>query len=85
MKEIQIGKVTHYYTRIGVAVLDLSGELKVGETVHIVGRITDFIQPVGSMEIEHQKMEVVGPGEEVALKVDDYVRAGDMIFKVTGD
>jgi translation elongation factor EF-1alpha len=85
MMEIQIGKVTHYYTRIGVGVLELSGELKVGDTVHIMGRITDFIQPVGSMEIEHQKVETVGPGDEVALKVDEYVRAGDTIFKVMGE
>ena len=85
MKEIQIGKVTHYYTRIGVGVLELSGELKVGDTIHIMGRITDFIQPVGSIEIEHQKVETVGPGDEVALKVDEYVRAGDTVFKVVGE
>ena len=84
MKEVQVGKITHYFTRISVAVLELSGELQVGDTVHILGRITDFIQPVGSMEIEHKKVQSVGPGDDVALEVEEYVRAGDAVFKVIG-
>lgn len=85
MKEVEIGKVTHYYTRIGVAVLALDAELHVGSTVHILGRITDLIQRVGSMEIEHQQVQSAGPGGEVALKVDEYVRAGDTIFLLSPD
>lgn len=85
MKEVQIGKVTHYYTRISVAVLELNGELSVGDTVHIMGRITDFVQRVGSMEIEHHKVQSAGPGEDVALEVDEYVREGDAVFKVTAE
>ena len=79
--EIRVGKVTHYYNHISVAVLELTGELKVGDTIHILGRITDFEQRVGSMEIEHQKVNSVGPGTEVALKVIDFVRKGDVVFK----
>ena len=83
MEETQIGEVTHFYTRICVAVLSLSDELAVGDTIHIMGRITDFTQRVNSMEIEHKQVTSVGPGEEVALKVEDYVRAGDTVFKLT--
>ena len=83
--DIRVGKVTHYYNRISVAVLELSGELKVGETIHILGRITDFDQRVGSMEIEHQKIQSAGPGTEVALKVIDTVRKGDIVFKSVED
>jgi hypothetical protein len=83
--EIRIGKVTHYYNHISVAVLVLTGELKVGETIHILGRITDFEQRVGSMEIEHQKVLSVGPGTEVALQVIDFVRPGDTVFKCVYD
>jgi len=78
--EILIGKVVHFYNRINVAVLDLNDALKIGDTIHIVGRITDFTQTVESMEIEHQKVQSVGPGE-VALKVWDYVRRGDEIYQ----
>ncbi len=83
--EVQVGKVTHYYNRISVAVLDLSGELKVGEMIHILGRITDFDQRVTSMEIEHQKIESAGQGTEVALKVIEMVRKGDVVFKYVED
>jgi putative protease len=80
--EKQIGKVTHYFTNLDVAVLELSEEMKLGDEIHILGRITDFTQFVTSMEIAHKKIEVVGPGMEVAIKVEDYVRQGDEVFKV---
>jgi len=79
--DIRVGKVTHYYNHISVAVLDLTGELKVGETIHILGHITDFDQQVNSMEIEHNKIQSAGPGTEVALKVIETVRKGDIVFK----
>ena len=81
--DIRIGKVTHYYDRIGVAVLELTGELKIGESIHIHGRITDFTQRVGSLEVEHQKIQSARPKDEVALKVLEPVREGDVIYKIT--
>jgi len=47
-----------------------------------LGRVTDFEQPVGSLEINHHKVTAAGPGMEVALKVIDTVREGDLVFKV---
>ncbi|HLA98052.1 MAG TPA: hypothetical protein VJL34_06330 [Anaerolineales bacterium] len=79
--EVLIGKVVHFYNRINVAVLDLNDELTMGDTIHIVGRVTDFTQTAESIEIEHQKVRSAGPGE-VALKVWDYVRRGDEVYKV---
>jgi len=83
--EIRVGKVTHYYNHISVAVLELTGNLEVGDAIHILGRITDFDQRIGSMEIEHQKVHSVGPGMEIALKVIEPVRAGDTVFKLVED
>ncbi|UCC89396.1 MAG: hypothetical protein JSV81_08830 [Anaerolineales bacterium] len=80
--EKHIGRVTHYFKRISVAVLELSGGLKVGDAVHIQGHTTDFNQSVESMEIEHQKVQSVGPGADVAIKVIDHVRKGDAVYKV---
>ena len=81
--EKRIGKVTHYFDRIGVAVLELEDGLKIGDTIHITGRRTDFVQQVSSMEIEHRKMQAVGAGADVALKVDEEVHEGDKIYRVT--
>ena len=81
--EIRIGQITHYYNRLGVAVLELSDDLKVGDVVHISGHTTNFSQRVESMQIEHRQVQSVGPGVEAALKVVERVRQGDTIYKVT--
>lgn len=80
--DVRVAKITHYYNRIGVAVLKLSGELSVGDTISILGHTTDFTQPVVSLEIEHEKVQSAGSGMEVALKVLEPVRRGDKVYKV---
>ncbi len=53
-----IGRITHYFSRLSVCSIELTdSELKVGDTIHISGKHTDFIQTVGSMQIEHQDRE----------------------------
>ena len=83
--ETLIGKATHYFNRLEVAVLELSGDLQVGDDVCFVGRITDFEQNVGSMEIQHKKISMATAGQEVALKVYDIVRPGDLVYKIGQD
>jgi putative protease len=80
--DIRIGHVTHYYNRIGVAVLELSGNLSLGDQILILGHNTDFTQRVNSLEIEHKKIQSAGPGMEVALKVEEPVRKGDGVYRV---
>jgi putative protease len=80
--ETKIGHITHFYDRISVAVLSLSDRLNIGDKIYISGHSTDFLQDVTSMEIEHQKVTSVGPGDEVALKVIEPVRKGDSIYKI---
>ncbi len=80
--EIEIGRVTHYYNHLNVAVLSLIEGLKVGETIHFLGHVTDFTQRVNSMEIEHHNVLVVRPGDDVALKVLEPVREHDKVFRV---
>ena len=83
MTERAIGKVTHYFDRIGAAALELTDELSVGDTIHLKGHTTDFIQRVASIQIEHQACEKVGPGNDIAIKVDERVREGDTVYKVS--
>ena len=79
----KVGKVTHYFGRISVAVLELSSDLKVGDSIHILGHTTDFEQVVRSMQIEHEYIQAVGPGDDVALKVARKVRQGDTVYKIS--
>ena len=75
-----IGKITHYFSKIGVAVIELSDNLKVGDTIRIVGGQTDFNQIVESMEIEHEKVKVAVAGDSVGLQVNQKVREGYKVY-----
>ena len=82
MAEKLIGKVSHYFGRIAVAAIELTDQLVVGDTIHILGRTTDFEQVVTSMQIEHENVEVAKAGQSVGIKVADRVRGGDTVYKV---
>lgn len=77
-----IGKITHYFGNIGVAVIELSDTLKVGDDIRIVGGETDFTQNVESMEIEHQKVKEAKKGDSIGLKVSQKVREGYKVYKL---
>jgi putative protease len=79
--ESAIGTVTHYYGHLSVAAVSLTGTLRIGERIHIVGHTTDLEQPVESMEVDHQKVDAAGPGDDVALEVKDHVREHDSIYR----
>ncbi len=77
-----VGKVTHYFTNIGVAVVELEDALKVGDEISIEGATTNFTQKVESMQIEHENVEEAKKGDSVGMKVVDRVREGDQVFRV---
>lgn len=81
-EEMQVGKVSHYFTKIGVAVVEVTdGSIKVGDTIHIKGHTTDFRQKVQSMQIEQDKIDIAEPGQSIGLRVDEPVRAHDAVYK----
>ncbi|MEW6568078.1 MAG: hypothetical protein AB1449_07915 [Chloroflexota bacterium] len=77
-----IGKVIHFYDRIGVAVLRLQQDLKLGDRVHFLGRNTDFEQEITSMEVEHKAVDKGAAGTEVAVKVKQRARNGDSVYRL---
>lgn len=78
----EVGKVTHYFTKIGVAVVSLTDTLSVGDRILIKGTTTNFEQNVESMQIEHKNVNIAYSGQSVGLKVNQRVREGDKIYKV---
>lgn len=78
----EVGKVTHYFSRIGVGAITLSGELKLGDRIKIKGATTDFEQLVESMQIEGKPVERAGPGDSIGLKLQERVREGDVVYKL---
>jgi len=80
--EVEIGLVTHYFNKINVAVLAIKDELKVGDTIHVLGHTTDFTQKVTSMQIEHKNVDSVKPGDDFAIKMIEPAREHDVVYKV---
>jgi translation elongation factor EF-1alpha len=77
-----VGRITHYFTNIGVAVIELEDTLKVGDEISVEGATTNFTQKIDSMQIEHESVKEAKKGDSVGLKVVDKVREGDQVFKV---
>ena len=80
---MKVGDVSHYYTNIGVAVVDLVSTLKVGDKITLRGATTELTQVVKSMQIMHEAVEEAGARDSIGLKVNDRVRKGDEVFKET--
>ena len=80
----EVGKVTHYYGKLGVAIVELSGDLQVGDRIKIQGKSSEFEQAVGSMEIDRQPVATAKRGDVVGLKVDGKAGEGSAVYKLEG-
>lgn len=77
-----IGNVESYFSKIGVAAIKLSGDLKVGDRIKLKGHTTDFEQTVDSMQIDREEVEEASDGDEIGIKVSDRVRPNDKVYKI---
>ena len=82
MAEKIIGKVSHWFGNIGVAGIELTDGLVVGDLIRIRGHTTDFEQEVTSMQILHQDVGKAAAGDNVGVKVIFKARPGDRVYKV---
>ena len=72
----KIGKVTHYYGNIGVAIIELSGKLSVGDKVKFSHGDKEFEQTIDSMQMEHKDIDSAKKGDVVGIKVGEKVGEG---------
>ena len=79
--EKEIGKVTHWYDKAGVAVLDLSSPLKVGDSVKVKKGEEEFEETVSSMQVDHKNVSSAQKGDEVAVKFSQKAKEGAVIYK----
>lgn len=77
-----IGKITHYFDKIGVAVVEVLDGLGVGDKIRIKGETTDFKQPVKSMQVEHKDVKKAKKGQAIGMKVKERVRVNDKVYKI---
>ena len=81
-EEQEVGRVTDYFAHIGVAGIDLTAPLRVGDRIRIKGHTTDLEQAVDSIQIEHESVQEAKPGDKIGIKVADRCRAGDHVFRL---
>jgi len=79
---MKVGKVTHYYDNLGVAIVKLEATLKVGDKVKFEGHGADFEQNVDSLQVEHKQVEKASKGEVIGLKTVKEVKEGTEVKKV---
>lgn len=82
MAEKEIGRVSTYFSQVGVAAIKLTGKLRVGNRIHIKGHTTDFEQLVDSIQINRKEIQEGKKGDEIGIKVNDKTRPNDAVFLV---
>lgn len=81
-EEKEIGRVSSYFSNVGVAAIQLSGKLKIGDKVHIKGHTTDFEVSVDSIQIERKDVKEAKKKDHIGIKVPEKVRPNDKVFLV---
>ncbi|MFH2070818.1 MAG: translation elongation factor-like protein [Elusimicrobiota bacterium] len=80
--ELKVGVVEDFFTHIPAIAFKVENEIAVGDTLHVKGHTTDFIQQIESMQIEHKGVQKAVKGDSVGMKVNERARKGDTIYKV---
>jgi putative protease len=78
---VQVGHITHFFSKIGVAVVELTAPLAVGDRILVKGPSTDFEQVVDSMQIEHETIPKAEAGQAIGLKLAEQARERDVVYK----
>lgn len=83
MADVQVGRVSHYYDKLGVAVVELTDGLKLGDKIRFVRGGEDlFEQEVASIQVEHESIQEAKKGDIVGLKVEQPVKEGAEVHKL---
>lgn len=83
LSETLVGRITHYWTHLGVAGVHLDAPLNVGDRIHVVGHTSDFEQTVESIEIDHQSCRHADAGADIGIAVVDHAREHDAVYRLT--
>ena len=79
--EKEIGHITHYFDKAGVAIIKLSSMLAVGDTLKFKRGDKEFTETVSSIQVEHESIQSAKAGDEVGVKVSRKIKEGTPVFK----
>ncbi len=78
-----IGRVTHYFNKISVAIVELVDNIKIGDRIKIKNKNREIEQEVTSLQVDHQNVKEAKKGEMVGMKVEGKVKEGDEVYLIT--
>lgn len=78
---VEVGHIVHFFSKIGVAIIELNAPLSVGDLILIKGPATDFEQVVESMQVEHKNIPKAEGGQSVGLKLSQQAKERDVVYK----
>ena len=78
---VKVGNITHFFSKISVAVVELTAPLAVGDRILVKGPSTDFEQVVDSMQIEHKNIPKAEAGQSIGMKMAEHVKERDVVYK----
>jgi hypothetical protein len=80
---VEVGVVLHFYPRAAAAVVALSRPIHRGDTIHVRGQTTDFVQPVRELALEGAPVSEGAPPQQIGVRFEQRARAGDRVFRVS--
>ena len=83
MAQTEVGRVDKYFRKVGVAALELSTAIAVGDKLRFSGATTNFEMKVESMQIDHEVVESAAAGADVGIAVPERVRRSDRVYRVS--
>jgi putative protease len=78
----KIGRITHFFPKIEVAIIELTTTVKNGENIVVRGSTTDIEQTIESMEVNHNKISTAAAGQLVGLKVLGQAKENDIVYRI---
>ncbi len=78
----KVGKITHFYSKANVAVVELTAALAKGDKIVIRGSTTSIEQTADSMEVEHKQINNAQAGQSIGMRVMGRVRENDIVYRV---
>ena len=78
---IEIGYIKHFFSKINVAVIELTLPLSAGDHILVKGPSTDFDQKIESMQIDHKEIHRAEGGQSVGLKLAQLAKEKDVVYK----
>jgi hypothetical protein len=78
---LEVGTIRHFFSKINVAILDLTAPLTIGDHILIKGPSTDFEMTVDSMQIEHENIQQAQAGQSIGLRLINQAKERDIVYR----